>query len=376
MTEVWDAIIIGAGPAGASAAHFLGEAGLRALVLERESLPRDKPCGGAVPRSALARFPFAFEPVVRDTVTRVRYAWLGEERTVALPDTPVVMVRRREFDAHILAHARATVMDRTRVSEIVAEGDLVRVRTEDGAAYAGRYALLAEGSTRALARSLGLASPRAIVPTLQADVPTERASGDWRGTALFQFGALPGGYIWVFPHGGSLSVGIVAFRRGHRPLRPALEAEMARLGIATEGIRWRGHPLPVFAGRRMLGRGRILLLGDAAGLVDPLLGEGIRYAIRSGQIAAEVVGRGLSANAYSARVAREMGRSLQRAREIAGLFYRFPRLAYAIATQDRRGTLWMTDVLAERADYVGISLRLPWLAANYLVSRKGRKGTS
>ncbi|MGB9593842.1 MAG: FAD-dependent monooxygenase, partial [Anaerolineae bacterium] len=55
MTELWDAVIVGAGPAGASAAYFLGEMGLRALVLEREALPRDKPCGGAVPRSALAR---------------------------------------------------------------------------------------------------------------------------------------------------------------------------------------------------------------------------------------------------------------------------------------------------------------------------------
>lgn len=375
MTELWDAIIIGAGPAGASAAYFLGEMGLRAVVLEREALPRDKPCGGAVPRSALARFPFGFEPVIEDAVTVVRYAWLGEERPVALPDAPVVMVRRREFDAHILAHARAEVRDRTAVAEALADGDAVRVRTADGATLAGRYLLIAEGSTGVLARALGLASHRAHVPTLQADVPMERATGDWRGTALFQFGALPGGYVWVFPRRGSLSVGIVDFRRGRRPLRGALEAEMARLGIAAEGIRWRGHPLPVFAGRRALGRGRILLLGDAAGLVDPLLGEGIRYAIRSGQVAADVVRRGLSAAEYTRRIAREMGRSLQRAREIAGLFYRFPRLAYSIATQDGRGTQWMTDVLAERSDYVGISRRLPGLVAGYLVSREGRRET-
>jgi len=375
MTELWDAIIVGAGPAGASAAYFLGEMGLRALVLEREPLPRDKPCGGAVPRSALARFPFGFEPIIEDAVALVRYAWLGEERTVALPDAPVVMVRRREFDAHILAHARAEVRDRTTAAEAFAEGDAVHVRTADGMTHAGRYLLLAEGSTGTLARALGLASRRAGVPTLQAEVPLAQAAGDWRGTALFQFGALPGGYLWVFPRRGSLSVGIVNFRRGRRPLRGALEAEMARLGIAAEGVRWRGHPLPVFAGRRALGRGRILLLGDAAGLVDPLLGEGIRYAIHSGQVAADVVRRGLAADAYSRRVAVEIGRSLQRAREIARLFYRFPRLAYSIATQDGRGTAWMTDVLAERSDYVGISRRLPGLAAGYLVSRKGRRET-
>lgn len=376
MSERWDAIIIGAGPAGASAAHFLGEAGLRAVVLERASLPRDKPCGGAVPRSALARFPFGFDEVIEDAVTTVRYAWLGEERTVALSDAPVAMVRRREFDAHILAHARAEVRDRMAATEVHAEGNAVHVRTADGAMFAARYLLIAEGSTGVLARALGLASRSACVPTLQADVPMERARGDWGGMALFQFGAVPGGYIWVFPRRGSLSAGIVDFRRGRRPLIDALQTEMARLGISADGVRWQGHPLPIYAGRRALGRGRILLLGDAAGLVDPLLGEGIRYAIRSGQIAAEVVRRDLSADAYSRRVGCEMGRSLQRAWEIAALFYRFPRLAFSIATRDERGTRWMTDVLAERADYVGISLRLPGLVASYFASRKGRRETS
>ncbi len=375
MTELWDAIIVGAGPAGASAAYFLGEAGLRALVLEREALPRDKPCGGAVPRSALARFPFGFEPVIEDAVTLVRYAWQDEEKTVAVPDAPVVMVRRREFDAHILAHARAEVRDRAAAAEAFAGDDIVRVRTADGATLAGRYLLIAEGSTGTLTAGLGLPTGGARVPTLQAEVPMGQAADDWRGTALFQFGALPGGYIWVFPRRDSLSVGIVDFRRGRRPLRRTVQAEMTRLGIASDGVRWRGHPLPVFAGRRALGRGRILLLGDAAGLADPLLGEGIRYAIRSGQIAADVVRRGLLADEYARRVACDMGRSLRRACEIATLFYRLPRLAYRIAMQDGRGTRWMTDVLAERSDYIGISLRLPGLVAGYLVSRKGRRET-
>jgi geranylgeranyl reductase family protein len=374
MTPLWDAVIVGAGPAGASAAHFLGEMGLRVLVLERESLPRDKPCGGAVPRSALARFPFDFGPVIEDAVTLVRYAWLGEEVAVLLPDAPVLMVRRREFDMHILAHARAEVRDRTAVSEVRAEDDVVSVRTADGATHAGRYLLVCEGSTGALAAGLGLGSRRAATPTLQAEVPMSQAGSHWRGTALFQFGALPGGYIWVFPRRESLSVGIVDFRRGRRPLRRVLEAELARLGIGADGVRWRGHPLPVFAGRGPLGRGRVLLLGDAAGLVDPLLGEGIRYAIRSGQLAADAVGHNLSAAEYTRRVMGDMGRSLQRAREIAGLFYRVPRLAYSIATQDERGTRWMTDVLAERSDYCDMSHRLPRLVADYFRRRIGGKG--
>jgi geranylgeranyl reductase family protein len=367
MNELWDAIIVGAGPAGASAAYFLGEKGLRALVLEREALPREKPCGGAVPRSALSRFPFGFEPVIEGAVTTVRCAWQEAEKTIPIPDASVLMVRRREFDAYLISRAQAEVIDRTRVVKAVPQYDRVTVSAEDGRTWAGRYLLLADGCASALARGLGLGLRRAGIPTLAADVPLSQVKGGWRGCAWLQFGALPGGYLWAFPKREHLSVGIVDFRRRGRPLRGIFEAEMARMGISLDGVHVRGYPLPVYAGRQAVGRGRVLLLGDAAGLVDPFIGEGIRYALHSGQVAAKTVAAGELAEAYARRVAREMLPSLARAREVAALFYRFPRLAYNVATYDQRGAEWVTGVLSEAHDYLEARIRLPALVAGYFI---------
>lgn len=369
MDALWDAIVVGAGPAGASAAYFLGERGLRVLVLEREALPRDKPCGGAIPRAALQLFPFDFEPVVESTIAEVRYAWRETERTVPVPEGVVVTVRRREFDHLLISRAKADVRDRTAAAEVQEHVDEVVVRSADGKSWRGRVLLLAEGSTGALARTLGLRRGAAGVPTLEAHVPLSQSRSDFHRQAYFQFGALPGGYVWVFPKRETLSVGIVAFRSGRRPLRQILGEEMARIGVALDGVRIQGHPLPVFSGRRPLHRGRVMLLGDAVGLVDPLLGEGVRYALRSGKIAADVVAEGRPAEAYAQRIEKTLLPSFARARQIAALFYRFRSVAYQAATRTDEGTRWMIDILSESSDYVQMSHRLPMLVLRSLVSR-------
>jgi flavin-dependent dehydrogenase len=148
---------------------------------------------------------------------------------------------------------------------------------------------------------------------------------------------------------------------------------MFRMGIRLDGVQVRGHPLPVFCGRHVLGRGRVMLLGDAAGLVDPFIGEGIRYALRSGQIAADSVASGESGEAYARRVARTIQPSLARAREVAALFYRFPRLSYGVATYDHQGTGWITGILSEAQDYKRARTRLPCLVLGYL-ARQARGG--
>ncbi len=370
MGTLWDAIVVGAGPAGASAAYFLGERGLRVLVLEREALPRDKPCGGAVPRSALDPFPFDFEPVIESAIGSVRYAWRDAERTVRVPGDTVAIVRRRKFDHFLISRARAEVLTRTAAKEVEAREDGVVVHSADGKSWRGRYLLLAEGSTGALARRLGLRRGAAGVPTLEAHVPLSRVRSDFHGQAWFQFGTLPGGYLWIFPKREHLAVGIVAFRGARRPLREILAAEMSRMGVGLEGVRLRGHPLPVFSGRRPLHRGRVMLLGDAAGLVDPLLGEGVRYALRSGQIAAEVVAEGGPAEVYTQRIGETLWPSLARARQIAALFYRFPHAAYQVATRTEEGTRWMAGVLSGAWDYVQMSHRLPGLVLRSLMARQ------
>lgn len=368
MADVWDAIIVGAGPAGASAAYFLGEAGLRAVVLERERLPRDKPCGGAISRSALDLFPFDFEPVIETRVSTVRYAWREREVARSVDPAAIALVHRREFDHFLLSQARTEVVDSTRVVEAHV-GDGVTARSEGGRTWRGRYLLLAEGSVGSLAHNLGFERRARSVPTLEADVPLDRVPARFHSQAWFQFGALPGGYLWIFPKRDHVSAGIVAFRNPHRPLRRIFQHEMARLGLRLENVEVRGHPLPAYRSQQALHNGPVLLLGDAASLVDPLIGEGIRYALHSGNLAAEVLAEGQPTFEYTRRVHQTLGASLRRAGQIAALFYRLPRQAYEIVTLGETGTRLVTGIFAGQADYVTVSHKLPRLALRYLWSQ-------
>ena len=126
----YDAIIVGAGPAGASAAFWLGEAGKRVLLLEKERLPRYKPCGGGMPQAVFERFPFDFSPVVEREVRRVRFRFRdGREVATKLPGRPTAMVMRDRFDYHILQHARADVRDGSPVAELQQDDGGVEVAT-------------------------------------------------------------------------------------------------------------------------------------------------------------------------------------------------------------------------------------------------------
>jgi flavin-dependent dehydrogenase len=128
----YDVIVAGAGAGGSAAAYFLTRAGLRVLVVEKARLPRYKACGGAIPRPTLDRFPFAFDTVIRAAPTAVRLAFPGLAPVdLWLPDRRVVMVMRSEFDALLLAHSGAGVLEAQAVASVTETGSAV-TRASDG----------------------------------------------------------------------------------------------------------------------------------------------------------------------------------------------------------------------------------------------------
>jgi flavin-dependent dehydrogenase len=206
---------------------------------------------------------------------------------------------------------------------------------------------------------------RELVPAVEAEVPADRLPERYRGVAEFAFGRLYG-YIWVFAKGDRASVGAGIFRRERIDLRGILSAEMARRGINLDGIPIRAHPLPVYRKASPLHSLRTVLVGDAAGLVDPLQGEGIRHAVTSARIAASVIAAGRPLAEYTRKVQELIGRSHTRAGQLSWILYHFPGLAWRLALQSPRSVRVMTDLFNDKVDYPGLSRRLPSIALQAL----------
>lgn len=357
----YDVIVVGAGPAGASAAYWLGEAGRRVLVLEKESLPRYKPCGGGVPRAVFDRFPFDFSPVIERWIERVRFRFRdGREVAAELPNRPVAMVMRDQFDQRILEQAPAEVRDGTAVVALEQDGDGVALTTASGETVQARYAIGADGANSRVARLVGLRRDKWMGGAIEVEVPADDGLLEaYADTALFVFGTPPKGYLWVFPKREHLSVGIGAFQARVPSMKKILQREMDRLAIPLDGARHHGHPLPVYRRREPLHRKRVLLVGDAGGLMDPLLGEGIRYAIDSGRLAAESILADDPAG-YTRRIHRAIGRDLGWGRHWANLFYDHPWGSFELGVRNPLFLKEFRRLFAGQATYRGMALRAPF----------------
>lgn len=338
MNEVWDVIVVGAGPAGASAAHDLARAGLRVLLLEKEKVPRYKPCGGGLTAKVPAILNFDFSSSIEDTIHQASVAF-GRRRHL-VRNVLAWCVMRDRFDALLVERATASgaeFRDGQKVTQVNFDGQEAQVGTASER-YRARFVVGADGVNGLVRRAGGWPAHRRMGAALEAEMEAPSSSIDeWRGTMHLDFGAVAWGYAWIFPKAEHLSVGIGALvRPGHRL---DLREELERYVSGEHSLRsarpkfTRGHRIPLEGEFGRYHSTRALLVGDAAGLVDPFTAEGIYYAIRSGQIAAEELGRAfergyLDLAAYTRRINAEISSDFRYAWHLTQMFYRLPRLGF------------------------------------------------
>ncbi|MBF0495072.1 MAG: geranylgeranyl reductase family protein [Deltaproteobacteria bacterium] len=291
----YDVIVVGLGPAGSVASGVLSRKGYTVLGLEKKSHPRHKTCGGCLSARIVPWLEFDLSQVAENVIYGSKIYFRDRCGVERRSSTPIAYtVKRENFDLKLIDQTRlhgTVVQENEQVTGINQEADKVRVHTTKGQ-YTARYVIGADGATGAVARSIGIRPARRLYRAIENEfVLPQEQTAVWRDTVVIHLGLAERGYGWVFPRGAMLTTGLAALGRSEVKLKSNLLYlnQTHQFGNGQFHGHLYGDVIPCFDGRRKrLSSGRVLLAGDAAGLVEPFIGEGIYYAVRSGHLAASV----------------------------------------------------------------------------------------
>lgn len=325
-----DVAVVGAGPAGAAAARAAALAGARTVLLERERLPRYKRCGGGligVSQAAVRDAGVDLQGLSRDVAGRFTFRSRGRHAYTREATPFLPMVLRSELDAALVdvaAAAGAEVRDGVTVTAYAQDADGVELATSAGPLRA-RTVVAADGSGSRAAAHVGVVCEQVDLG-MEAELPVVPG---WQGHVLLEWGPVPGSYGWVFPKGDRLTVGVIGAREHGAAVRQWFAAFVASLGLdLARGEHVGGHLTRVRAPASPLHRGRVLVAGDAAGLLEPWTREGISFALRSGAMAGAAAAGDVST--YAQQVAAALGPEMAAGRRALTAFGRHPRAVHEV----------------------------------------------
>jgi len=362
---MFDCIIIGAGPAGATSAYHLAKQGYSVLLLDKASFPRFKPCGGGVSPAIAQWFDFDFTPVIDNTITQVQYSWqMGDPVEATLENVqPMWIVDRGAFDQFLVQQAvqqGATMQNNTEVISIQLQGQGWVVKSNNEI-WEASYLIGADGVNGPVSKWLGLGTQdSSLGGSLEVKTNSPSATPN---KAYFEFGLLKNGYIWNFPKSQGYSIS-GAILRGNKANSEELKKQLftyaREFGLDTNNASYAEYPLGLWRENQPLHSQRALIAGEAAGILDPLTGEGIRPSIWTGVKAAEAVSKSLKGDAnaipqYSQVVKEQWGADMILAQRLAGLFYQFPKIAYKVGVKRPSAAQVMGKILCGELRYSDIT---------------------
>jgi geranylgeranyl reductase family protein len=328
-----DLIVVGAGPAGSAAARTAAGQGLDTLILEKETFPRYKPCGGALSSRAASLLDFPLPgDICERTITGARVHFCDRILERHKGYNLTTLVTRSRFDHLLLQKARESGagIKTQKVMDFQEKDGHVSVKTKEGT-YQCRFLVVSSGCQDSLKNRIqGPGWKKSMGVCLVAEIEEEDQEIEERlGSTLdIHFGVAKSGYGWIFPHRGYYSVGIGGLSSRLRHPRQAMLQFLKKNGF-SEGQRLSGHLIPQGGNMRRTAMGRVLLAGDAAGFVDAFTGEGICYALSSGQIAGQVIGEVPApevAQAYQKRCNKEFGEELKYALFFSKMMHSYPEV--------------------------------------------------
>ena len=347
MNSDYDIIVVGGGPGGSTTATFCAKAGVKTLLIEKERLPRYKPCGGCLSAKTVRLLGFDLSPVIENTVYGAKFTYCSKDPFFIESKKPIAfLVMRDRFDQVLIdraLEAGTKVLDGERVTKVEEGADGVSLELTSGVKLRCQVLIGADGSESMVARSLFLRPKKndGYGVAVESETPFNSSVPFPKEEFQFvhlDFGRVPNGYGWVFPKKEWLSIGIGGMFRESEKMNPRhyFKSFVKGLSYIPEGKTGKmiGHLLPSFYDENQkVAQGRFLLVGDAAHLMDPLQGEGIYYAVRSGMLAADAIlewkKRGIApSNVYQEAVHLEICENLKWALTLSHIVFRFTKLAY------------------------------------------------
>ncbi|GAA3619358.1 geranylgeranyl reductase family protein [Kineosporia mesophila] len=350
----YDVVVVGAGPAGSSAAAAAARMGARTLIVDRAQFPRYKTCGGGLIGVSLAELA-GFDVPVKQEIRRASFTADGEKAAGRSSRGRLLsLVDRSEFDAALLEHAvslGAQVRSGVTVTAVTQDIDGALLSTSVGPIRA-RYVVGADGSASRIARHVGVTLGQVDLGLEYELRATEEHTRAWAGRIHMDWGPIPGSYGWVFPKGDTITVGVIARRGTSDEARSYLKDFVRKQGLDdAEVIHESGHLTRCRTTDSPLGQGRVLVAGDAAGLLEPWTREGISFALRSGRIAGECAAKAAGPTGmppsmgdlsrmvrdYTVRITEELGPEMEAGRVFLQAFERHPSVMHALLTRTPLG---------------------------------------
>lgn len=339
---LYDLIVIGAGPAGASAARTAAQHGLRTLMLEKEKLPRNKLCGGGLTPKVLKKLDFSLPKELIENVARSVRIHVGDNLHHFESKQPLVyMTSRARFDSFLAKKAvevGVELHDKSAVHGLETSKSHVTVKTLTGS-FESRILIGADGVGGLTARAGGFYDrwkPDQVALAVESEVYVgEQVVQEFVGTDSFfdlYFGVSPAGYGWIFPKDDHLTVGVGCRLSRLRDGRELFKSFADGLPVLKgfEVPKPQAHLIPL-GGTAIVpsARGRILLAGDSAGQVEPMLGEGIYFSIWGGQIAAQVAAESCSQEKFDPKILASYEKRCKRAFGVDfDVAYQLARMSY------------------------------------------------
>ncbi len=378
----WDVVVVGGGPAGLAAAHAAASAGASTIVVERAEHPRYKTCGGGLIGPSLAVSTPRISVPTSGTIDAITFTRAGRRSfTRRSVDRPLLtMVRRTEFDHAwytAAVAAGATIRQNCQVRALAQDERTVTVTLADGSEIEAGAVIGADGSAGISSRFLGVSFDQQDLGLEVELAATAADRASWHGRVLLDWGPYPGSYGWVFPklkgaqlHDADcetvdctsecdqLTVGVIMEKGRGAETKRYLRDFITQLGLDDRKVlRDSGHLTRCRRPDSPVRNGRVAVVGDAAGLLEPWTREGISFALRSGTWAGEAAAAG-DLPSYDHRIATQLHPEMAAGQRMLRVYHRHPTLIHAAMATPLgwrafekfcRGELSMADVLARPA---------------------------